>query len=266
MAASAQQPPAGDDRNLVTIDENYLAPSFEDRLQIFWEKHSRTVVAIIVMAVVALVIRWAFDWYGARRENAVQAEYAAATTSAQLLAFTVSNPTVILAGVAHLRLADEAYEAGRFADAKAAYEAAVPLLGTNPMVARARLGAAISPLQAGDTAAGRTALEALANDTTFTKTLRAEAAYHLATIARDAGQAADALRWAGTVSTIDAKGMWGQRADRLRDALPIEAAPVAPPAPAAVPVAAEATDTSATPPAPAATPSEPSSVSFPGTK
>ena len=38
MAASFPNTPAGDDRNLITVDENYLAPSFEDRLQMFWAK------------------------------------------------------------------------------------------------------------------------------------------------------------------------------------------------------------------------------------
>ncbi len=253
MAASVPQPPAGDDRNLVTVDENYLAPSFEDRLQIFWEKNSRTIVAIIVIVAVALIARWAFGVFAERRELAIRADYAAASTTEQLQAFITANPRAPLAGVASLRLADEAYEAGNYAAAREAYETAAPLLGTDPLASRARLGAAISPLQAGDVAAAKTALEALANDTTFAATLRAEAAYHLAVIARDAGQAEEATRWTGLVLAADPESMWAQRAMQLRSSLP--AGP------------AEAVAASAEPSAEvSASAAETPSVSFPASK
>ena len=228
MAASAPKTPAGDDRNLVTIDENYLAPSFEDRLQIFWEKHSRTVVALVVLVVLALLGRWSFELFAARREQAIRADYAAAATSEQLKAFIASNPKAPLAGVAGLRLADEAYAAGNYAAAREAYAAAAPLLGSDPLAARARLGAAISPLQAGDVAAARTALEALANDTAFAKALRAESAYHLAVIAKSETKFPEATRWTEVVLATDPEGMWAQRALQLRGSLPANvAAPVA---------------------------------------
>lgn len=238
MAASAPKTPAGDDRNLVTIDENYLAPSFEDRLQIFWEKNSRTIVALIVIVVLALLARWGFELFAERREQAIRADYAAATTSEQLKAFIAANSAAPLSGVAGLRLADEAYVAGNYAAAREAYAAAVPLLGTDPLAARARLGAAISPLQAGDVAVARPALEALANDTTFAKALRAESAYHLAVIAKDAAQFPEATRWTEVVLATDPEGMWAQRALQLRGSLPASPAPapapsVESPAPAA---------------------------------
>ena len=42
--------PAGDDRNLVPVDENYIAPSFEDRLALFWAKNSKSVLMVCVLA------------------------------------------------------------------------------------------------------------------------------------------------------------------------------------------------------------------------
>jgi len=250
MAATAPQTPAGDDRNLVTIDENYLAPTFEDRLQIFWSKHSRTVWTLTGIVVTVIVGRYAFESYAVYRERQVQADYAAATTTAQLQAFAQTHPAAVLSGVAQLRLADEAYAAGNFTSAREAYTAAVPLLGDNPLAARARLGAAFAPLQAGDTAAAKPALEALANDTALVRAYRAEAAYHLAVVARDAGQAADATRWIELVTTVDPQGAWANRANQLRESLPAVPAPVtaaATASPAAAPLAAE-----------------PSSVTFPG--
>lgn len=256
MAASASKSPAGDDRNLVTIDENYLAPTFEDRLQIFWEKNSRTVIALVLIIVLALIGRWAFGMFAERREKAIQADYAAASGTAQLQAFITANPKAPLSGVASLRIADEAYAAGNYAAAREAYVGAVALLGSDPLAARARLGAAVAPLLAGDSAAAKTALEALANDTAFVRTLRAEAAYHLAVMTRDAGQPTEAMRWTEVVLSSDPEGMWSQRALQLRSSLPANPSPPA--------TSAEAP--SATPAASASEAPAESAVSFPVTK
>ena len=253
MAASADQNPsrtAGDDRNLVTIDENYLAPTLEDKLLIFWEKNGRAVIAVLIVVAFAIVARWAFTMFAESRERAIAAEYADAKDSAALKAFAEAHPKAALAGVAHLRLADEAYVAGNFSVAQVAYDAAAKALAGQALGDRARLGFALSKLQSGDTVAAKPALEALANDASFTRTLRGEAGFHLAVLARDAGQTAEANKWVELVLASDPAGLWAQRAMQLRAALPSE--PVSQPAPAASPA-----------PAPAAAPA---AVSFPGAK
>jgi hypothetical protein len=245
MAALLPNSPAGDDRNLITVDENYLAPSFEDRLQMFWDKHSRTILVVVVAVVLAILAKGAFGYFAAQREAKIAAEYAAASNTAQLQAFAQAYPTARLAGVAHLRLADESYAAGAFAVAEVDYSAAAKLLGDNPLATRAVLGAAISLLQVGSPGA-QPALQAIANDTKLAGVVRAEAAFHLAVGARAAGQVAEATRWTDLVISNDAGGFWSQRAMQLRDSLPL---------PDAVPAAATAV-------APAASPS----VTFPGAK
>src|SRR5471032_1018138 len=45
-ATPSSPKPAGDDRNLVAVDENYVAMSFEDKLQIFWKKNGTGVLAL----------------------------------------------------------------------------------------------------------------------------------------------------------------------------------------------------------------------------
>lgn len=253
MAASADQNSsrtAGDDRNLVTIDENYLAPTFEDRVVMFWEKHGKTVVTLIVLVVVGIFARWGFQQFAQARERAISAEYSAASDAAALRAFADARPTAPLAGAARLRLADEAYGAGDFAAAQSDYEAASTVLAGTPLGDRARLGVAISKLQAGEAAGARTALESLANDVSSSRTLRGEAAYHLAVLDRDAGKPAEATKWTELVLAADPTGLWAQRALQLRMSLPEPEKPAETAAPAA------ATET-----APDAT----SAVSFPGT-
>lgn len=262
MAASADQNTprtAGDDRNLVTIDENYLAPTFEDKVLIFWEKNGRTVIAILVIIALALIARWGFGLFAESRERAIAAEYAAAKDDAGLRAFAQAHPTAPLAGVSLLRLADTGYVAGNFAAAQADYDAASKMLTGEALGDRARLGSALSKLQSGDAATAKPLLEALANDTALTRSFRGEAGFHLAVLARDAGQMADAKKWIELVLATDPSGLWAQRAMSLRSSLPAE-----PAVSAAVTAPAAAT----APATPAAAPaSEPSAtVSFPVSK
>jgi Uncharacterized protein conserved in bacteria len=233
MAASADQTSsrtAGDDRNLVTIDENYLAPTLEDKLLIFWEKNGRSVIAVVVLVAVGLIARWGFQVFAENRERAIAAEYAAANDSVALKAFAESQPTAALSGVAYLRLADEAYAEGRFAAAQADYDSAKKILGNNILGDRARLGSAISQIQAGDAAGGKTALEALANDVSYLGTLRGEAAFHLAVLAREAGQPAEARKWVELTLSADPTGLWAQRAMQLSIGLPEDPASTEAPA------------------------------------
>ena len=262
MAAPAPQSSsstAGDDRNLITIDENYLAPSFEDRVQMFWEKHGKTVSAVIVIAALAIVARWGFEQYAASRERAIAADYAAAADSTALRAFAEANPKAALAGAAYLRLADEAYVANNFSAAVADYQKASALLTGQLLGERARMGAALSQLQAGDAAAAKSSLEALANDTSYARTLRGEAGYHLAVLARDAGQFAEATKWTDLVLSADTAGLWAQRAMQLRSSLPETPAELQP-------VTSELKVTPATVPTEPVSTQAPAAVSFPAAK
>lgn len=233
MSTTPKSSPAtssGDDRNLVTVDENYLAPSFEDRLRIFWEKNSGAVLAACALVLVVILAKGGYEIYTARQEKAVAAAYAAATTGEQLASFVAANSGHVLGGLAQLRLADEAYSAGKYAEARASYEKASGILKSNTFGERARVGAAISTVLAGSAAEGEAALKQLSADITLAKLVRAEATYHLASLAAAAGNAAEAIRLIEQVTVIDAEGPWVDRASMLRATLPKGAA-----APAAIP-------------------------------
>jgi hypothetical protein len=222
-------PASGDDRNLVTVDENYLAPTFEDRLRLFWDKNSRAVLAGIALVLVVILAKGGYEIVHAQKEKAVAADYAAATTDAQLKAFVADHSDHVLGGLAQLRLADTAYAAGDFAAARAAYEKAAGILKTNTFGQRARLGAAISAVQAGAAADGEAALKQLSADLNLAVLVRAEATYNLALLAAGAGNTAEAIRLVEQATTIDSEGPWAERATLLRTTLPaLETAATAP--------------------------------------
>jgi hypothetical protein len=218
-------PPSGDDRNLVTIDENYLAPTFEDRLRLFWEKNSRAVLAVIALVIVSILAKGGYEIIHAQNEKAVAADYAAATTDDQLKAFVADHSSHTLGGLAQLRLADTAYAAGNYTEARTAYEKAVSILKSNTFGERARVGAAISAVLAGSATEGEAALKQLSADITLGKLVRAEATYHLASLAAAAGNTAEAVRLIEQVTVIDQEGPWVDRASMLRATLP-KTAPV----------------------------------------
>ncbi len=228
--------PAGDDRKFVAVDDTYIAPSFEDQLQAFWKKNSTVVIGVCVVILLGIVAKGGWDYVAGQKEEGVKQEYAAATaTPEKLKAFTAAHPGHTLTGVAQLTLADQAYAAGKPAEALAGYEAAVPLLKSGPFAARAQLGLAIVKLQSGKAAEGEAALKALAADTVQLKGVRAEAAYQLASLASESGKADDVKKYSDQLIQIDPASSWAQRAMMLRAKLPAAASAVQVGVPAAKP-------------------------------
>jgi hypothetical protein len=130
-------------------------------------------------------------------------------------------------------LADEAYTAGKAADALAGYDKVVTILKTGPLVARAQLGRALAKVQAGKGTEAITDLRQLAGDAAQSKGARAEAAYHLTSLAAEAANAADVQKYSDQLMQLDPSGPWTQRALMLRASLPVASAA----APADVPAA-----------------------------
>jgi predicted negative regulator of RcsB-dependent stress response len=237
-ATPSDSKPSGDDRNLVVVDENYVAPTFEDKLHLFWKNNGKIVIATCIVILLAILAKGGWEMVQSQREVGIENQYAAATTPEQLKAFAAANPGHSLAGLAHLRLADEAYAASRFADALAGYEKASATLKAGPLAARAQLGLAMAKISSDKSAEGEAALKQLANDTTQLKGIRSEATYHLASLAAEAGRVDDVTRLSDQLMQLDASGFWAQRAMALRASLPAPAAAVKsvdPTAPGAAP-------------------------------
>jgi predicted negative regulator of RcsB-dependent stress response len=213
-------PSSGDDRNLVSIDAAYLTPTFEDRLRLFWEQNSRTVMVVCLIVLLAIVAKGGYEILSAQREKGIAADYASAISDAQLKAFAASHADHVLGGLAELRLADQAYAAGNYSDARVFYAKASGALKNSTFGQRARLGGAICAVQTGSAAEGEATLKLITSDLALSKLVRAEAAYHLAGLAAASGNSAEAIRFIEQVASIDLEGQWAERATLLRSTLP----------------------------------------------
>jgi predicted negative regulator of RcsB-dependent stress response len=210
-------------------------PGFEVTLHRFWEKNSRTIFVICAIVLLGIIGKGAYELYLNQQNKAVAAEYASASTSDKLKTFAADHPNTELAGLAYLRLADEAYSGQKYSDAVSAYQRAADALKSTPFAARAQIGLAIAKIQSGQQAEGETKLKELANDSNLLKTARAEANYDLASLAVAAGKPEDSVKYLDAVNALDPSGSWSQRALALRATLPPSAVTINAPESSAAP-------------------------------
>jgi hypothetical protein len=228
-ASPAPNPPAGDDRNLVAAATS-PAVTFEDRVRTFWTGNRNVITGLCVGVALAIVAKGGWDYLQGQQETGVVEAYAAADSSDKLKAFVAAHASHSLAGVAQLRLADEAYQAGKAAEAAGLYQQAAATLKGDPLGARARMGRAVAQLAAGQATEASPALKALADDSSQLKAVRAEAAFHLASLSVEAKDANEAQRLVDQLMQIDVSSPWTQQAMMLRASLPATPAPAAGPA------------------------------------
>lgn len=211
------------------------ADAFAADVHSFWEKNRSFILILIAAVIIGLIGREGWQWFQSSREADVQAAYAkAGDRSEQLTKFAADHSGHALAGVALIRVADEAYGKNDFKSAAATYNKAAEALQNDALKSRAKLGAAMSALASGDKTAGEAALKALSADAKAVSAIRAEATYHLAALAKEAGRRDEAVKLIEELMKIDGAGLWAQRAIGLRNQLDAEkpAAPAAVGAPA----------------------------------
>lgn len=210
----SQLPPASPTPPGADPAASVVEPGLETAVHAFWVKHRTLILLGCAAALLAIVIREGVGYYTASREKAVQKEYAQLTT-VQLAAFAAAHADHPLAGIAYLRLADESYAAADYRTAMGHYQKAAGGLKNEALLGRARLGAAMSQLNTGDAAAGAASLKAIGSDETLPKSLRAEAVYHLASLAAEAGKMDEVGKLVEEIGRIDVAGAWSQRATVL---------------------------------------------------
>ena len=199
--------------------QSAVAPEsgFEIAVHEFWQKYRTVIFAVVALGLLVIVGREGWQYFAAQREESVRLDYAkAGDRPEQLASFAAANSGHELAGVAYLRVADSKYTAGDYRGALENYTKAVANLKVSAVLARARLGAALSQLNSGDKSAGETALKAIAADTSLLNPARAEASYHLAALAYEAGNQAEITRLVGEINKLDNAGIWIERAAALQ--------------------------------------------------
>lgn len=215
---SPAETPAKDQTDPVVVAD------FATDVQKFWEKN-RTFVLILCAAVLLAVIGYeGMRYFERMRDQSAQEAYAKAAGSPERLAsFAAEYSSHTLASVALLSVADAKYTAGDYSAALSGYQKAAAALPDPHLKARARLGTAVSRLAAGDQTAGQAELKTLNADASIDKNIRAEATYHLATLANEAGRTDEVRQLLEEVSKFDSMGIWAQRALQLRASLPPQA-------------------------------------------
>jgi hypothetical protein len=226
-ATPSSPKPAGDDRNLVAVDAA-TAATFEEKLHVFWGKNGTAILVLVGLVLVGIIAKGGWDYLGRQKESDIEKAFAAATTPEARKAFIAAHPEHSLSGIAQLGLADEAYAAGKAADALAGYEKTLTVIKDGPLAARAKLGAAMAKISAGKAAEGTADLKALAGDPNQFKGVRAEAAYQLTSLAAEASNGPDVQKFADQLMSIDPSSAWAQRAMTLRAMFPAVAAPATP--------------------------------------
>ncbi|HEY9155326.1 MAG TPA: tetratricopeptide repeat protein [Opitutaceae bacterium] len=205
-----------------------VEPPMEEKLRIFWEKNSRAILGACLVVLFAVLARGAYNYYLRERELSIEGDYREATTPEKQRAFVDQHPDHALAGLALLQLGDEAYSNTKYTEAQSDYRRAAEILKHGPFAGRARLGVAMAKLDGGDRS-GEQDLKSIENDALELKPVRAEAAFHLATLAAGEGKNDEAIKQFDQVSSLDPTGSWSQRAQMVRNTLPgASAIPVTP--------------------------------------
>src|SRR5436305_7879432 len=93
------------------------APNYEEKLHGFWKNNRNAIFGACLVVLLVIAGKGAWELYNAQREKNIGADYAAATTPEKLRGFAREHSGHRLAGVASLRLADDEYSAGKYADA-----------------------------------------------------------------------------------------------------------------------------------------------------
>lgn len=191
-------------------------PGLEATAQAFWEKNRTLIFAVIGVILLAIVVREGWQHFQKQHDLGVRADYAKlADRPEQLTAFAAANGDHPLAGVAYLRVADAKYAGGDFRAALDNYKKAANTLKNPALLGRARLGQAVSQIGAGDKSAGEAAFKAIGADATLAQSVRAEAYYHLATLAKENGNTAEISRLVGEINKLDPASVWAQRGGTL---------------------------------------------------
>lgn len=196
----------------------------EERFNDFWKRNGSGIFGGIALGAVIVIGFQLYQYFGNKREEAIRAAYAEATTLEQRLAFAQEHSEHQLASLARLLVADARYQEEAYDEAAQLYGAAVEGFEDPTFATRARLGQGMSLIRSGEMEAGQAVLRAVALDAGALDQTRGEAAYHLAVSFWEAGDAEKALEMTDVILQLDNAAFWAFRANSLRERLGANAA------------------------------------------
>ncbi len=212
---------AGDDRNLVLVDEDFQDADFEDRVWLYWQRHGKKTVAIAVLVFLAIIGTIVYVEVGKMRLAALQNEFANAQTTEQKLAFAAANTSDTIAGTAYFAAGNELFSAEKYSEAAEAYGNAARVFSreekTASMGARAQIAQASALARAKDGLAPALALlKTLAGTPSADPLYRGQAMYALAAEALSAGNLAEARLWLNEIErALPPQNVWRPQAQVL---------------------------------------------------
>ena len=191
-----------------------LETSFEDKVQRYWNDNK---LSLIVTIPLCFILVGAFQGYKMLEEKEVielQNAYQNAYESDTLDGFIAENNETLIAGFSALKLANEAYTSEDYQGALTYFKQAEKSLNDQAMKSRASLGVAFSSLNL-DESEGIILLQALVDDPSKLDTVRAEAAYALASKASSEGATDKAKAYAEEIQALENAGSWSFRINQF---------------------------------------------------
>ncbi|MGF1450688.1 MAG: tetratricopeptide repeat protein [Opitutales bacterium] len=212
-----------DERNLVEVDEAFAQASFDDRLWLWWQRNGKALLTGAAVALIAAGLVQAFRMFERQQFESMQAEYAEAVGDSEALrAFGREHSGTSLGGAALLKVADETFQEGNYAEAANLYQQAAASLEGLPLATRATMAQAFALIEQGDTRvqAGYALLAQVAETSGNLPSLRAEAAFHRGVLATEAEDYATARRFFDLAVEQDQSGVWRQQVQQIERAVP----------------------------------------------
>ena len=234
--------PADDDRNLVLVDGDFSDADLDDRFWLIWERYKLLFIGGAIILFVGGVSLIAWFAYRSSRTERVGAEYLAAATPEDKMRFAELHRADAAGALAALEAADAAYAKADYKEAvsrygRAADFAADASAGDRTVLNRALIGAAVSELRSGDSAAGVKRLAGIAGDVTREPSVRAHANFLLAEEACGRRDFTAARKFIDAIDSL--KGAEGWNSPRSPKLVLIDAFPELKGAVVAAPVASE---------------------------
>lgn len=223
MTNKSSQPanqPSADERNIVPVDSSYEGANLEDQLFLFWHKYKSIIVACAVIVALILAGWGVLSVFQDRREVRIQEEYQQTMISGEFIPFAEKNAPHPLAGLAYLQAADKKFEEENFAQSATLYGKAADSLKDQAFNGRARIGKGVALSLGGEQEQALAQLEEVARDGGTLGITRAEAHYHVASIATELNRPELALTHIEEVMKLDRSQVWAGRAMALQQSLP----------------------------------------------